>query len=263
MGDFLIGIGTHAGSVWFAWAFTSEQHGIKIENERLSGWFTGNWVDKVQGMLTGDMRPFANYFDKVREQFDCYNVYCDFNSWAPFSIPAVAQQVPVSRVIVIMRNGIQQLYSLTSASYMWTRVTDDHWLVATYLRHLWEVGGAKGKPWEQRTLWEKKCEMWASTIGLIDWMKKQGLPVEIYRLEDLTTDVELFRRLMRSFSPIRQLSYYTIQKIQQMDIHRKVHIDRTPSNLWQQWTVEQQTAFNEFCDEGMRRYGYETLAVGM
>jgi len=261
MGNFIIGIGTHAGSVWFAWAFTSEEHGVKIENERLSGWFTGNWVDKVQGMLVGDMRPFANYFIKVYEQLDCYNVYCDFNSWAPVSVPAVAQATPVSRVIVIIRNGIQQLYSLTSASYMWTRVTDDHWLVATYLRHLWEVGGAEGKPWEERTLWEKKCEMWTSTIRLIDWMREQGLPVEVYRLEDITTDMTVFRNLMHSFSPERELSDDVIREVQQTDIHRKVYIDRTPNNLWRQWTAEQQAAFNELCGEGMRRYGYDTLAV--
>lgn len=271
MSNFIIGIGTHAGSVWLANLLSAPECGVLFENEQLTHLVgSRHWSEYLRLQLNhklghgiGDDNPtFEPYFEAVRKKLKAYRVYGDFNSWSPPFIPAVCQALPVTRIIGIMRHGIQQLYSLSN-SYIWTRVTDKHPLVAGHLQHLWETSGSHGKPWEERTLWEKKCEMWASTVHLFDWLKDdRGLPLEVHRLEMLTTYLDYLKCLMYSFAPDRHIDDVWLLKKMKEDINRKVWVDRTPINLWRRWTEEQQRAFNEICGDGMRWYGYEILEVG-
>jgi hypothetical protein len=268
VGEFVIGIGTHAGSVWLANVLSAPESRVLFENERLTHWVHAkHWMEylirQVKHGLRADDPMFKEYFERVIGMLDWYSVYGDFNSWAPPFIPALCQVVPVSRIVGVMRHGIQQLYSLAN-SYIWQRVTDEHPLVAGHLHMLWETGGSHGKPWEERTLWEKKCELWASTVYLFDWLggPTLGLPMEVHRLETLTTDLDYLKCLMYSFARDRSIGDAWLRKMQRTDINRKVWVDRTPINLWRRWKPEQQRAFNEICGDGMRRYGYDLLEVG-
>jgi hypothetical protein len=247
---------------------SAPESGVLFENERLTHWVHAkHWMQyllrQVEHGLFPDDPVFKPYFDGVRENLTQYDVYGDFNSWAPPFIPAVWQALRPGRIIGIMRHGIQQLYSLAN-SYIWQRVTDSHPLVSGHLRLLWETGGAHGKPWEDRTLWEKKCELWASTVYLFDWLggPTLGLPMEVHRLETLTTDLDYLKCLIYSFVSDRHIDDARLRRMQRKDINRKIWVDRTPINLWRRWSAEQQRAFNEICGEGMRRYSYELLEVG-
>lgn len=266
MCEFVLGIGTHAGSVWLASVLSAPECGVLFDNERLAHWAGGkHWTKSLRRQLkrglSADDPMFAPYFVGVCAFLSRYRVFGDFNSWAPPFIPAVCRAQPVSRILGIMRNGIQQLYSLANG-YIWQRVTDEHPMVAQHLRLLWETGGALGKPWDERTLWEKKCELWASTVGCFDWLRMEGLPLEVHRLETLTTDAYYLRRLCLSFAPERIVDDAWLRKMQVTDLNRKVWVDRTPINLWRRWTAEQQQAFNVICGEGMQRYEYEMFKVG-
>lgn len=265
MGEFWQGLGTRAGSVWFATLLNNPDHGLYVVNEQVKHCATIHWMhtlrQQVDDLFDPGSRTFRRYFE-FAEHKSAEGIFCDFNSFAPCFMPEVDKRLKIDRMIGLVRNGIPQLYSLTN-SYIWSRVTEDHWLVDRFLRKMWEFGGKKGgKSFSQRTFWEKRCVQWTCMVNQYDVLRDRGFALDVHKLEDLTTNTGYLRNVLQTYDPRRVCSEEYLLGWQKNDMNRRVRGSRKPLAIWRRWSQEQQEGFTEMCGDGMRRYGYDIPRVG-
>ena len=261
MGKYIIGIGAHAGSTWAALVLNRPEIGVLFKHEGRSAW-VGSSLDSLKGMISpGDLSvfPYTQYFYQAKFRLTQYDVFGDFNSWPPLAILEVDRMLPISNIIIILRNGISQLYSMTSHS-SWNTAKEGEWRVDVFLRELWEFTGSSGKSWDKRTLWEKLCVMWSTTVDNVKCLQRLGFTVHVHYLESLVdlASGRSLRALLQDVSPVLNDSYsdYQLATSQQHDVNRKVPGERSPKVLWERWSTEQQQGFIDICGEGMDRLGY-------
>ena len=181
MGKYIVGIGAHAGSTWAALVLNRPEIGVRFMHEGRNIWASTGLIG-LKGMISpGDLSApqYMKYFCEAGSMLDQYDVFGDFNSWPPLAILGVDQMIPISDIVIILRNGISQLYSMTSHS-SWSIAKEGEWRVDVYLRELWEFTGAPGKPWDKRTLWEKLCVMWSTTVDNIECLQRLGFTVRVH-----------------------------------------------------------------------------------
>lgn len=203
-----------------------------------------------------DVDIHSEYWDKMKEELQQDNIL-DSNSWAPFEIPLVNAIRHVDRVIYLVRNGIQQLHSLKNKSHVWAKQPRDSYAYDVWLRQWWRVGNP-GQLWprenyDRMTRFERLCVFIQAHTFAPDWLRAKGLPVEVYRLEDLTTDVDVLQQ-------VANLPAEVLRGWQRADINRKVDGDRTPATLWNSWTEAERDTFLYLCTRAMRQYSYEVPA---
>lgn len=267
MGDFvLVACVGHCGSKWLAKVLNRPQDGMICMHEgRVMAmeepWhvaFEKEWEDGV------DAPEFNGFWRHVKRSLQHYDVVGDVNDWTPYIIPQVHQHQPISRIIYLVRNGIQTMRSMAHISSSWHQFGEASWPIDNFLHRYWHMIGEPGKGWEDRTRWEKFCVFWKLNWHMVSWLREQlpDVPVDVYRLEDLTSDVGVLRGLIESVIPKAEVSNADLERLQAKDVNRKVQGRRDTEYLWGKWAQEQRDAFETVCGEEMRQFGYEipTLA---
>ena len=183
-------------------------------------------------------KTYNRYWSWIESEAQ-YGSVGDANSWPPYMLPQVNEKYPIDRVIYLTRNGVQQLYSLTTKSPMLSKDPLPEAAEAK-LKALYDIGTSNSAMrLDQATRWEKLCIMVAANDFVPPWLIVQGLPVEVYSLDDLITDTDLLKELAPN------LTRTAIKKWQKTDLNRKVEGARSPRTLWGKWTSEQQAAYRE------------------
>ncbi len=237
----------HCGTTWLSQVFGTQLDWVGFHELRYESLQTG-WTNA----RNKDSKP---YWDRIREELKTRNVF-DSNSWAPFELPLVNQVQQIDRVIYLVRNGIQQMHSLKTQSPVWSRQPITSYAYDGWLRDWWTVS-EQTKPFDKMSRFERLCLLIQGHMFMPQYLLKQGLNVVVYRLEDLTNDVDTLTQLV-------PLDPDVLRDWQARDINRKVEGDRTPSKLWRSWTAAERATFMDMCRPAMIQYGYvmpQTLGV--
>jgi hypothetical protein len=133
-----------------------------------------------------DSEVFDYYWKVIRQEMGRYAVVGDSNSWSPELLPAVNKVIPIERVIYLTRDKESQLYSLLHKSPVWSNPPYS----GVAQKRLELYGRIAGRPLDVGLLVDANDFM-------PDWLRQQGLTVDVYSLESLTTDYQAFKELTK------------------------------------------------------------------
>jgi hypothetical protein len=193
---------------------------------------------EVLDLLKPTDKEFNQYWRWMRGEIGIGNTG-DSNSWPPHLILEANEVMPIDRVIYLVRNGLPQLNSLITTS---PALSSDPLPKAAEakLAALYEIApDVPDKPYSEWTRHERLCLMIAANDFMPDYLRSHGLTVEVYSLEELTTDLDTLRELAPG------LDDETLEKWQQTDINRKTEGGRAPSTIWRKWSAEQRRAYRD------------------
>jgi len=273
VGDFVYIAGmSRCGSKWLANVLDDPIRGVKFTHELASpdnGIITNFWWDgRQRHALQYGVGSFAAYWRILRDLLANFRVVGDAISWVPLLVPDMHEQVPVRKVIYLVRNGIQQVHSLwnnTSWRYYHnandTNENDVRWNYEYMLHRYWDMLSRPGQDWHEWSEWERICLMWQANTVVTKWLNDliPGVYVGVHRLEDLIGDISALRRLVENVG--LQLDDGELVSWQEYDMNRLTKGDRSPATLYASWTLDQQNAFDRICGSGMEEYGYERHPV--
>lgn len=247
----ITGIG-HAGTQWLAHVLDRPEQGVRFTHE-LAYRKTGiTWLQRQKMAVEKGVAvtTFPKYWAALKETGPRW--IGDSMSWHPIEVVYLAKQGVTDQIVLLVRNGIQQLHSVAYHS-TWGNVGGDHWLYHTYLRRYWELAGSPGKPWEQWATWEKLCLWWATNEFCADWIRDQYKEMFVLRMEDLTRRAALLEEFIGLFG----IQVHDVSALQGQDMNRKVPGDRSPGALWARWSQEQRDAFVDICGPSMAAFDYD------
>lgn len=191
----------HCGTMWLARVLDSVpgqrwHHELRTEAVGLP------W--QQADILSPRRLLFTPYWSQLEKEMGQYEVVGDSNSWPPESLPTVDAIMPIDRVIYLTRDKDDQFYSIMNHSPVWR---GPEWSAAAH-RRLDLYAEISGRPRDVRLLVEANDFM-------PDWLRDYGLTVDVYSLEELTTDIDRLREL----APLSDAALVAWQK---RDINRKV-----------------------------------------
>lgn len=252
------GVG-HCGTAWLAKALDRPSEGMVFHHE-LKARVTGLLLKETMQLefdRTGDEldRLYSKYYAFVRGQLRRLQVMGDSHSWTPYMIPEVASRIPISGIIYLVRNGIQNVHSHFQTKHDFPR---DHFLYADFLCRYWRMLGRPEGEWEAYTKWECNCFWWQLNQTMPGWLADQlgNDKVLVYRLENLSQDADLLTDLISKLHPDSGVTHQEATLVQKMDVNRHIRGDRRPEALWARWTDAQRGAFERICGDTMAQYGY-------
>lgn len=171
----------HCGTMWLAAVMDSIPGQSWAHEDRTR--YTGlPW--HVADTYSPDDRVFDSYWQSIRRRMLGYGVVGDANSWPPESLPAVCEVIPIDRVIYLTRDKERQAYSLLTKSPVWSNPpypTVCHEKLRLYSRI--------------SCLPEDADLLVQANDFMPDWLRGRGLTVDVYGLEELTTDYYKFKEL--------------------------------------------------------------------
>lgn len=222
----------HCGTKWLA-AVLDSQPGVTFHHQYLTEMTGAPWE------LT-DIRPpddpfFQQYWRWIRGELHQGDTG-DANSWPPHRIPLVNEVHPIGWVIYLVRNGVQQLNSFLTTSPAFSRIPLPK-AASEKFAALAEIGGYG--PIDNWSVFKKLCLTIAANDFMPDWLASYGILVDIYSLEELTTDVSVLQEL----APMVDVDEY--ENWQRKDINQKTEGDRDPFVIWESWTDEQRADYIE------------------
>jgi hypothetical protein len=165
------------------------------------------WTGKPWQVLDGlpvDSHVFDSYWHDVRRRMLACDIVGDSNSWPPELLPAVDGIIPIDRVIYLTRNKERQAHSLMTKSPVWSNPP----YPAVAHERLKLYGRISGLPVDTDLLVQANDFM-------PDWLRSKGLTVDVYSLEELTTD----HTKLRELAPLTDVE---LVGWQQQNINRKV-----------------------------------------
>jgi len=241
----IVGSG-HCGTKWLAGVLNA-QPGVRFYHELRPTITQTAWFRLAE--YPPDAPVYHGYWGRIWRELDDGEVG-DANSWVPWQIPAVSKLIKVE-IVYLVRNGIQQLHSLSTCSGVWRTHPLDSFAFDVWLREMWRAIGEPDPPYDEWDRWERLCLLVKANGRMPAWLQAQGLDVTTVRLEDLVTDAEALHQL----AP--HLDEQQLREWQERDVNRKVRGDRTPATLWGQWTDMQRDAFRRICGDEMASLDYE------
>jgi hypothetical protein len=132
-----------------------------------------------------DAHIFDSYWHSIRMKLvSGWEVVGDSNSWPPEMLPAVNELMPIGRVIYLIRDKGKQFKSLMTKSPVWANPP----YPAVAHERLKVYGRISGEPAEEGLLVK-------ANDFIPDWLRSHGLTVDVYSLEELTTDHTLLAEL--------------------------------------------------------------------
>jgi len=252
----IAGIG-HCGTKWLSVVLNQPEQGVRFFHQhkyRISKMSWNSWQQVEDKTMVWE-EYLEKYAAPFRKAIQKYRIVGDAISWMPLSIPKVHQYLPISRILYLVRNGIPSLHSLMTHS-PFAPPYHNQWLFGVYLRRYWLLAGQPLKPWKRWSRWERTCFWWQTNAFMPGWLHHQlRIPVEVYRLEDLTQNVVMLEELTQSLG--LKIGRATLQKMQRKDINRKVEGSRDPAVIWNAWTGQQRREFRTVCGVGMKKRGYK------
>jgi len=233
------------------WTWYRGRHGwLGTVDNRLLGWNT--WLDYAEYELDHGLGlRFDTYFKSVEEQLGRYIAVGDSHSWDPLMIPQVNERISVSRIIHLVRNGIPNVQALAvHNAELFERST----VIRRQLDRYREMFDG-----ECANAWEYWCFWWSVNLVVPDWLRTNlpGIPVDIYRLEDLTKDIGQLEQILDSLNPGSSGKIPSLKRIQKKNDNRDETGDQAPADIWGLWTDEQRKAFQRICGDAMEHYGYK------
>jgi hypothetical protein len=219
------------------------------------------WLESLKYETAYDISYYLKvYSGEIKYLLYRYDIVGDSNSWDVVRLADVNRKIHIDKVIHLVRNGIQTVHSLYQHNKQCYSRQD--WLFTHYLRNYWELAGRPGGNWKDYSEWEAWCLYWSLNPMMAIWLAEQidTERVLVFRLEDLTEDVNMLVELIRDLNPFVNIDVERLKLLQNKDINRKIYYDRSPGHLWKQWTEEEKTAFLQICGPSMKYYNYPVLS---
>jgi hypothetical protein len=173
----------HCGTLWLSTVLNSLPNQTWMHEHRTA-------VTKLAWQKADRYQPdnpvFSAYWLSVRGMLanSGMDIIGDGKSWAMEHLPAVNNIVSIDRVIYLTQDKEKQLHSLVNRSPVWSRPP----YPAVAARRLELYAEISGRPPSVNLLVEANDFM-------PDWLRSKGLTVDVYSLEDLTTNYETFIEL--------------------------------------------------------------------
>jgi hypothetical protein len=229
---------------------SSKRSWIKSISSRFLG--GSNWRDASEYEVKhGVGSRYCKYFGFIESQLDKYAAVGDSHSWEPHQIPDVNARVKVDKVIHLVRNGIPNVHALAVLNaqlYQNDPIFETQWRVNQEL-----FGGSFTNAWEMWCLW------WSINSRIPDWIR-ESLPdtqVEVFRLEDLTSDESFLNGILEGLVPGSSSKIEGLGAILHKNDDRDFTGDQSPEAIWNQWSSQQREDFHRICGDAMELYGYE------
>ncbi len=259
---FLIaGIG-HCGTKWLAHVLNHPHQGMICWHEKKAEAVPFDWLTCLAYELEiGIDATFDRYWSFLRRATTNYELVGDSHSWSTDMIPEVARRWEISRVVFLVRNGIQNVHSFHIHN---KNVARAQWAYRGHLRRSWELLGQPDRARKDCSNWANWCLLWQTNLLMPEWLgEKLGQhKVSVLRLEDLLSNADILDNLIRTLNPKLNLPHSEQERFQATDVNRKVQDeDRSPQALWRKWTDDQREVFREICGPGMAKYGYPIPAA--
>jgi hypothetical protein len=194
----------HCGTMWLA-AVLDAVPGRSWTHEARRTIAGLSWVEATTYPVDSPM--FDSYWHSIRRRMIDYDIVGDSNSWPPESLPDVAEVTDIGRVIYLTRDKEAQLHSLLTASRVWSAPK----LGEAALERLAMYATISGR--------EPSIELLVEANDFMpDWLRGFGFNVDVYGLEELTTDVD-------KLAELAPLSSEVLRAFQGNKINQKVFDD--------------------------------------
>ena len=210
------------------------------------------WLDYAEYEVEHGLGPrFDEYFGAIESRMKRYAAVGDSHSWDPHTIPQVTERISVSRVIHLVRNGIPNVHALATHN---AELFERSPIIRRQIDRYREIFGG-----ECANSWEYWCFWWSINSLVPDWLRANlpDIPVDVYRLEDLTGHISHLEGIIESLNPGGLGNVSGLLKIQGKNDNRDQTGDQSPSDIWERWTDEQRSAFRRICGDAMEHYGYQ------
>ena len=253
MSDFALvcGLG-HCGTKWLATVLDRPEQGVRFYHERKMESGVA-WWDAMLAEAEQFHQPYHDmYFCSMKNALGGCRWAGDANSWDVTQVAQLREFFPVKRVVVLLRDGILQL-----RSFGLKKVGLTHERLDLYARRHWEMSGRPFGDFDEMSMWEKMCVWWALFPGIVDHISAElpDVQFDVFRLEDLTGDLDTLRALVASFG--LEIEDNELEQWQRTDIHRHVHGTRHPTLIYHLiFNEEQRAAYERICGETVKRLGY-------
>src|SRR5215218_8206893 len=152
----------HCGTQWLSSFLDRPDDGMVCTHEEkfcagvregiLDGWMASLMEERRNGLAASSKA----YVDHMKQRQQEIAVVGDSHSWEPFIIPALAERLPVSKIVFMVRNGIQNVHSMHSHN---THIESGAWFYTQYLNSFAEQLGPKGL--DDFGLW---CAWWGANV---------------------------------------------------------------------------------------------------
>lgn len=233
------------------WTWYRGRHGwLGTVDNRFLGWNT--WLDYAEYELEHGLGPrFDTYFESIEARLGRYAAVGDSHSWDPHMIPQVNERVRVGRILHLVRNGIFNVHALAvHNAELFERST----VIRRQIDRYREMFGG-----ECANAWEYWCFWWSVNSVIPEWLRTHlpDIAVDVFRLEDLTEDIEQLEKILESLNAGSSEKIADLRKIQRKNDDRDETGGRSPADIWDQWTDAQRQSFRRICGEAMKHYGYE------
>lgn len=162
----------------------------------------------------------------------------DANSWPPHILPHVNSIYHIDLVYYLVRNEIQQLYSLMNYSPV-INLPDWSGVLYKKLERLYQLYPNPNKSFDEMSRFEKLCLMVAANHFMPDYLRARNLEVIKLSLDELVSDPLSVKRLVPEFS------LGQIEKLQNTDINNKGDGHLSPEEIWDNWPEDYKLSFLE------------------
>ena len=194
----------HCGTMWLARVLDSVPgqrwtHELRTTAADMPWW-------EADGMVPSSP-AFDVYWSWIEASLERHDVVGDSNSWPPEKLPYIHEYIqPIEKVIYLTRDKGKQLHSILNHSPVWSARDwpDVAWKRLAFYA---EIAGDPSR--------RDPALLVEANDFMPDWLREQGLTVDVYSLEDLTTNLSM----LRSLAP---LTGAELQAWQQRDINKKV-----------------------------------------
>lgn len=224
----------HSGTKWL-----SELMGMRMDvrsyHELRNSMLRKSWTEL--DLKEPDDALFDSYWQQIRSDEEEFDAVLDSNSWPPHMLLRVHAHHEIFKVIYLVRNDIQQLHSLSTASDPLKQEQLPE-AAEQKLRVLYEL--MPRKPKADYDTWDnfsKLCLLVAANHFMPEYLAERGMNIEVFHLNILLSQPQEIQRLV-PFVGTR-----AVRQMQQKDINRKVEGSRDPHEIWLSWSKEQRRSF--------------------
>lgn len=224
----------HSGTKWLS-ELMGLRMDIKSHHELRNSMLRKSWVEL--DLKEPSDALFDDYWQRICYEEQFFDAVLDANSWPPHLLLKVHEHHEIFKVIYLVRNDIQQLHSLTTASEPLKQEQLPE-AAEQKLRILYEL--MPRKPKADYDAWDnfsKLCLLVAANHFMPEYLAERGMSVEVFHLTRLLHQQEEVRKLVPT------ANFKTILQLQQKDINRKVEGNRDPSTIWESWPKEKRRSF--------------------
>ncbi|MFH1738975.1 MAG: hypothetical protein ABIH23_08185 [bacterium] len=255
----------HCGTRWIAHALHRPEHGMAFHHEQKykmvheQHQIVNPWGYCYRYEMEHGLGPlYDDYWRFIKVELKEYRVVGDSVSWLPVRIPEIeANHLPIDRGIFLVRNGIQTVHSIFKHSKTIPIDNNMFMKLASDYRQLFPQNNAKYS--YEYVKWVHDCALWHDTSIIYERDLRQSLGPErliCLRLEDVTSNGDVFLKLLLELDPESDITSEEIGDIQKTDVNRKVQGSREPELIWREWSEPQKGIFNHICGEAMTYFGY-------